>query len=166
MSNRDLMSPNRALEQVISALNRELEQIAKRIRWSSSTGTDADAGAQTVTVSNSGAGPVTLTTIASFTVDSGRWLLLGNSTIRALDGVGALEGRAGLEIHSPTTKLDEDYQNVFYDSGVDYDKALACAATINLSVPTLISLKAYLDAPTGTNPTSEAVFTRLSAAPA
>lgn len=165
MSNRDLMSPTRALQQAISSLNRQLEQIAKRIRWSSSTATDSDDSAQTVTVDDSNfLPPYTLTTLASFTLDPGRWVILGSTSI-LIDGTNGDSWRSSLLISQDATTLDQARQQGFSNNAIEVQSPLAVSATVTLSAATTIDLDCYVATPDNEG-TADAYRSRMTAVPA
>jgi len=82
MSDRRLVLPRSALADVSSEINTSLREINRRIRWSGAAIDAATLAPQQLSMGNSMSPVPVWSQIASITLDPGRWVVLGNTSIQ------------------------------------------------------------------------------------
>lgn len=139
MSDRYATIPGSAVEQSLSYIARSLDRIDRRTRW-----TGAVRATHPSPVSLARPGPVT---IASLTLDPGRWLIIGGSylILNVSNAVSKTTMTLTNVQHQPA--VEQEFRDLLFDPGME----MSVIGTGILTAQTTVSMQVawILDTPTG-----------------
>lgn len=149
MSDRDLITPNRAFAQLNEKLNRDLKTLVSRIKWQSSTADVIEYDAQQLSMSNSMSPSPTWFSAASFTLDPGRWVILAYCTVdNSGPGAGVYSsaltvGTQLIETADETPLTAVSLLRDFTSSSYTWAYHIGLEQTLSLTEPTDITFRVY-----------------------